>query len=68
MAFMVVAGLLATLAADPFEGHWQLNAAKSSATIPSDETVVIHAEGKLLAVDVFIVNSDAAKTKFTISW
>jgi hypothetical protein len=68
MTFILLAGLLGWFAADPFEGNWQLNAAKSKGAIPGEETVVIHADGKQLAVEVSIVNSDAAKTRFTIKY
>ena len=68
MTLILLAGLFAWFAADPFEGRWQLNTAKSSGTIPGDETVVIHAHGKQLAVEVSIVNSDAAKTRFKIEY
>jgi hypothetical protein len=39
-------------AADPFVGTWKLDPARSSGTIPKDETVIIQERGQTLSVEV----------------
>jgi hypothetical protein len=43
------------LAADPFVGTWRLDPARSSGTIPKDETVIIQERGLTLSVEVRII-------------
>jgi hypothetical protein len=67
LIFMLV-GLLGWSSADPFEGKWMLNAAKSQGTVPKEETVLIRRQNGTLTVQVSIVNADAANSTFVIRY
>jgi hypothetical protein len=56
-------------AADPFVGTWRLVPAKSSGTIPGDETVIIEQRGKsALAIHVRIVDAGSLNRTFSIKY
>jgi len=55
-------------AADPFTGTWRLNTAKSSGTIPKDETLIIQKRGRMLLVEVQVVTGDSARPAFSIKY
>lgn len=55
-------------AAEPFTGTWRLDPAKSSGTIPKDETVTIRQRGELLEVEVGIVGGGPDQRTFVIKY
>lgn len=61
-------GSAGTLAADSFEGTWKLNVAKSSGTLPAEETVVIKNQKELLFVEVSIVTGAPSNAAFVIKY
>ena len=59
----------ALFGADPFVGTWRLVPAKSSGTIPGDETVLIEQRGgKALAIEVTIANAGSDNRTFSIKY
>jgi hypothetical protein len=55
---LLVFGCAGTLfAANPFVGTWRLEPARSSGTIPDDETVIIQERGRTLSVEVRVITA-----------
>jgi hypothetical protein len=66
---LLVAGLAGgAFAADPFTGVWKLNTAKSTGTVPKEETVVIREDAGKLVVEVSIVDSRPGNPKLLIRY
>jgi hypothetical protein len=67
-AFLLIGFVGTMFGADPFEGTWKLDPARSSGTIPKDETVIIQKRGQALVVEVQVVTGALETSAFVIRY